>query len=515
VNPVKTLVSGGVIPGIGARGAGARCFEGLHMNSPGYMGRAQLAQEMGAVPGLCLMVDKQLYHEVGGYDSRFSISLYGDIDLCERVRERGYKVIWTPRVTLMYLGERDVVDGVPRSEKHLSVEVEQLHERWLPTLAHEPTYNRNLSCLRSDYALEHNFVRGWDPEIDNGMRVLTFGTGSYGSWQYRVRQPIDAMQQLGVLKATHFPFVGKHKPVLPSVVDIERLQPTTLLMHNALHDGFIEAIETYKRSNKAFVVFGQDDLMMALSPKNPFFKTVYKDVKQRLRKCLSLVDRLVVTTEPLADALASMIDDIRVVPNYLDETIWGTLRSTRGAGARPRVGWAGAQQHLGDLELLEEVVRSTALEVDWVFFGMCPSFLKPYVKEVHSAVDFGCYPEKLAQLNLDLAVAPLEHNRFNEAKSNLRLLEYGMLGWPVIASDIHPYRGAPVCRVPNQGKAWINAIRERINDLDGARAEGDKLRDWVRQNWLLQQHAAEWQSALACSSDDREIGAPPGRVSAI
>lgn len=165
--------------------------------------------------------------------------------------------------------------------------------------------------------------------------------------------------------------------------------------------------------------------------------------------------------------------------------------------SKPRVGWAGVPQHRGDLELLEQVVRETANEVDWVFMGMCPDFLKPYVKEVHEVVSFDKYQRKLATLNLDIAVAPLEHNRFNEAKSNLRILEYGMLGWPVIASAIEPYRKAPVCLVSNQPRAWVSAIRERAADLESAWLEGDKLRDWVQHNWLLQQHLGEWGTALS------------------
>ena len=52
-----------------------------------------------------------------------------------------------------------------------------------------------------------------------------------------------------------------------------------------------------------------------------------------------------------------------------------------------------------------------------------------YVKEFHNFVHrFADYPEKLASLDLDLAVAPQEIHTFNEAKSNLRLLEYGILG---------------------------------------------------------------------------------------
>jgi hypothetical protein len=192
-----------------------------------------------------------------------------------------------------------------------------------------------------------------------------------------------------------------------------------------------------------------------------------------------------------------MVGDIRIVPNYIDERVWGRVTSQRGTGSKPRVGWAGAQQHLGDLELLEEVVRETAFAVDWVFFGMCPDFLRPYVKEVHAAVPFERYPETLAALDLDLSVAPLEHNRFNEAKSNLRLLEYGILGWPVVASDIEPYKGTPVCRVPNQASAWIKAILDRAADIEAAWQEGDALRNWVQNHWLLQDHFAEWRDALA------------------
>ena len=236
--------------------------------------------------------------------------------------------------------------------------------------------------------------------------------------------------------------------------------------------------------------------MSALPPKNPYFKTVYKDIKKRVRKCASLADRIIVTTDSLANELHNLHDDIQVVPNYLDENIWGALQSKRNTGTRPRVGWAGAQQHYGDLEILQDVVRETANEVDWIFFGMCPDFLKPYVHEEHSAVNFADYPEKLASLNLDLAVAPLERNKFNQGKSNLRLLEYGMLGWPVIATDIDPYKGAPVCRVTNQSKAWINAIRERLADMDTTRREGDQLQRWVRENYILQRNFDTWLAAL-------------------
>jgi glycosyltransferase involved in cell wall biosynthesis len=135
--------------------------------------------------------------------------------------------------------------------------------------------------------------------------------------------------------------------------------------------------------------------------------------------------------------------------------------------------------------------------VDWIFFGMCLDELKPYVKEIHGfQLSHQDYISKLASLNLDLAVAPLEIHPFNEAKSNLRLLEYGYLGWPVICSDIYPYQTAPVKHVSNEPHAWIAAIRERIHDLDAAQAEGDRLRQWVVDNYMLEDHLDAWMAAL-------------------
>lgn len=68
--------------------------------------------------------------------------------------------------------------------------------------------------------------------------------------------------------------------------------------------------------------------------------------------------------------------------------------------------------------------------------------------EFHLPVPFEHYPQKLSELDLDLALVPLEQNLFNECKSNLRLLELGSCGFPIICTDIEPYRcGLPVHRV--------------------------------------------------------------------
>ncbi|MGB5536689.1 MAG: hypothetical protein WBN08_12400, partial [Thiogranum sp.] len=134
---------------------------------------------------------------------------------------------------------------------------------------------------------------------------------------------------------------------------------------------------------------------------------------------------------------------------------------------------------------------------------------------VHDYVPFNAYPETLAKLNLDLAVAPLERNRFNRCKSDLRILEYGAMGWPVIATDIEPYRDAPVHLVTNQTRAWVNAIRDHVHDPDANWKAGDALREWVRDNRMLQGHLDDWIDVLDPAGNSHRQSLIPSKASGL
>mgnify|MGYP001074342225 FL=1 len=211
-----------------------------------------------------------------------------------------------------------------------------------------------------------------------------------------------------------------------------------------------------------------------------------KDILKSLRKALSLADRFVVSTPALANAFDGNHHDIRVAENRLPVETWAHLTSLRGQGKKTRVGWAGGSSHTGDLEMIADVVRAFADRVEWVFFGMCPPKLRPYIHEYYSGVEIKKYPEKLASLNLDLALAPVEDNLFNRCKSNLRLLEYGACGYPVICSDVECYHyDLPVTRVKNRFKDWVEAIEMHLDDPEASRRSGEALRQAIHKDWML------------------------------
>ncbi|MEA9884256.1 glycosyltransferase [Xanthomonas campestris pv. raphani] len=488
--PDGTVQHAGVL--LGLRGPAEHPFNGQTLDAPGYMYRLQVDQDYSAVTGACLMVRASLYAEVGGLDEdAFKIS-YNDVDLCLKIRQAGYLVVWTPHALLLHEGSvsQTRVDTATQSAKLHRFEAEQeaMYRKWLSWIAHDPAYNRNLSLHGTAFQVEDDNRLTWRPLSWRPLpTVLAMSADQDGCGNYRIIQPVRAMQAAGLADA-----IWSMRYLSP--VEMQRLQPDTLVLQRQMFEHNLEPQQRGTRFSSCFKVAELDDYLPNVPRKSLHRDVIPNDIMRSMRKSLAMVDRFVVSTPALAEALHGMHRDIRVVENRLPLPWWQDRQGLRRQGRRPRVGWGGGGGHRGDLEMIEDVVKALAGEVEWVFFGMCPESLRPYVHEFHPGVPIDRYPATLAGLNLDLALAPLEDNLFNQCKSNLRLLEYGACGFPVVCSDVRPYQGPlPVIRVRQRYRDWVEAIRMHTHDLDAAAASGDALRAAVHREWMLDQdHAAGW-----------------------
>jgi len=458
---------------LGLRGPAGKAFEGLELDDAGYMQRLQVEQNYSALSGECLMIRRELFAELGGFDLEPLLERWVDVDLCLKARQAGYLNVWTPRAQLLMDGQA----SLPAS----NAQEDAMYARWLPILARDPAYNAGLSLQAeqgfklADPQLAWRPLQAWRPI----PTILAHPADLYGCGNYRVIQPFSAMKQAGLVD-------GALSVGLLHVADLERYEPDVVLLQRQIGETRLEAMRRVQAFSNAFKVYELDDYLPNLPLKNAHRQHMPKDILKSLRRGLAYVDRFVVSTEPLAEAFADLHTDIRVIENRLPVQWWGGLQSKRRVSARPRVGWAGGSSHTGDLEMIADVVSELADEVDWVFFGMCPDKLRPYMKELHAGVEISRYPQALASLNLDLALAPVEQNLFNECKSNLRLLEYGACGFPVICSDVRCYQDAlPVTRVKNRFRDWVDAIRMHLADLDACAQAGDELRRVVQRDWML------------------------------
>lgn len=492
--PSGEVQHAGVILGIGHQAA-EHPFIGLKSDDVGYLGRAKLTQNFSAVTAACLMTPKRLFDEIGGLDQENLSVAFNDVDYCLRIGALGRLVVWTPRAELIHGGSvsqntLDVKDDEGGGRQgRFKAEKQYMFKTWSHVIAADPAYNPNLTLAERNFTMEVEGALTWNPEWRPRPRILAHPADHWGCGEYRIKAPMRWLNQEGHVQ-------GWMTPRIYGPSELLRLRPDSIILQRQLEKHQIEAATRYRRESDAFLVFEMDDL--SHNPPEKAFRrgAVSADLRERLVGALKLCDRLVVSTPELAEAYGDLVKEVRVVPNYIEDAKWGRLVPRRLQCERPRVGWAGGSSHTGDLEMIADVVRILADEVDWIFFGMCPAALQPYVTEFHSALSIEGYAGKLASLDLDLAIAPLEVHPFNQAKSHLRLLEYGILGYPVICTDIAPYRGDfPVWRVKNTTVEWVDAIRMAIMSRDELADAGDRLRDHVRRQWLLENNLDNWLEA--------------------
>lgn len=149
--PNDTIQHAGVILGIG--GVAGHAFIGQPKGSGGYFGRAALEQDLSCVTAACMVMRRSVFDELDGYDANFAIA-FNDVDLCIRMRQAGWRIIWTPQVEMYHhesasLGRHDA----PERKTTFEREVTLMRMKWAEALDNDPFYNPNLSLSSNDFAL--------------------------------------------------------------------------------------------------------------------------------------------------------------------------------------------------------------------------------------------------------------------------------------------------------------------------------------------------------------------------
>ncbi|MET3495563.1 glycosyltransferase family 2 protein [Variovorax boronicumulans] len=150
--PDMTIQHGGVVLGIG--GMAGHAHKHLPSTVAGHGGRAQLVQNFSAVTAACLVVRKSLYEQVGGLDEAQLGVAYNDVDFCLRLREAGYRNVWTPYAELLHHESASRgLELAAESRDRLAREADFMRSRWAKLIASDPAYNPNLTLDTEDFDL--------------------------------------------------------------------------------------------------------------------------------------------------------------------------------------------------------------------------------------------------------------------------------------------------------------------------------------------------------------------------
>lgn len=150
--PDNRIQHAGAVLGIG--GVAGHAFKLFPRGTDGAFNRARLVQNYSAVTAACLVIRKELFARVGGFDAQALAVAFNDIDFCLKVRATGCRNLWTPFAEFYHheSATRGVED-TPAKQARFSGEVATMLARWGDTLRADPAYNPNLSLESEDFAL--------------------------------------------------------------------------------------------------------------------------------------------------------------------------------------------------------------------------------------------------------------------------------------------------------------------------------------------------------------------------
>jgi GT2 family glycosyltransferase len=101
----KMLFPQGMVQHIGVivhKGICVHLHKGMPVNLTGYRDIGVLTHEASAVTGACMLVSREHYDEVGGFDENLRLN-YNDVDFCMQLGKKGYRHIVDCSVELLHL----------------------------------------------------------------------------------------------------------------------------------------------------------------------------------------------------------------------------------------------------------------------------------------------------------------------------------------------------------------------------------------------------------------------------
>lgn len=329
-------------------------------------------------------------------------------------------------------------------------------------------------------------------------KVLFCSSDEHGCGWYRTKLIAD------YLKQTHcwfFPALKKDDGTL--VLGDQRVfDAEVVVIQRHSNDFFIDAIPTLQAMGKK-VVYDLDDNLWHIPASNPAHNMFPAPMLKTTKKIIQSCDYVTVSTEPLKQWMLKegFNDKIVVVPNMLVDVLEFKERDN----SKIRIGYAGSPTHVGDFSYrLTDALRKLKREHDCelVFMGYNP--IKGSETEYSSGCKVENYLETLNDLNLDIALAPLASNLFNECKSNLKFLEYSACSFTTIASPVYPYintlKYATTGDIVGDEREWFRQLLKMVEDRDNRIRMARNAHTFVKENFTYKYNgqliANIWQGII-------------------
>jgi glycosyltransferase involved in cell wall biosynthesis len=227
------------------------------------------------------------------------------------------------------------------------------------------------------------------------------------------------------------------------------------------------------------VIIDTDDHFEELPPDNLAFITTDPERspdnnRQHLIDTYSLADGIIVSTKFLEKRMLQYNDIVYRVPNSLDPNNF--IYRMDFSGRKPTIGWVGIMMwRVNDLVEVSGPIKTIIEQNDLRFHHTGAMLDRPKWAAEALKIDpdrltgyTGARPQYYGNvfMPIDVGIVPLHPSPFNEAKSNLKGLEYALSGIPFVASSTQEYRdlaAAGAGRVAKNNKDWLKNLKQLID----------------------------------------------------
>jgi glycosyltransferase involved in cell wall biosynthesis len=296
--------------------------------------------------------------------------------------------------------------------------------------------------------------------------------------------------------------------------DLLVVERHTLWPYEGQLDGFVRVLSKCRKKGVP-VVYELDDNLLDLHREEPWETYPGDSLRGVVSYLARQSDGMIVSTPALAERVGRLRGNAVVVPNALDERLFGPAPEPVAPRASSvTIGYMGTLTHEVDLRMvlapLRALLRRHAGRVRFELVGgaaenrVASLFEGLPFRQLHPRHD-DAYPRFVPwmrrHLKWDVAIAPLVDDAFTQCKSDLKYLDYGALGIPGVFSDVRPYRETVRHRetgllAANEPKAWVEALDEIASDGELRARLAAAATAEVHGSRMLRTNATRWSDAI-------------------